>query len=486
MKKGKKKLKIAYDRQNISLTELNLFPFDDYAFPFQTGVRLKMHSYPSHLDYRPPIAVPLGEPGKADSGNIAYYGTVRKVGEEYWMWYLGSDDSPGWYQRLCLAVSKDGKIWEKPDLGVCEYKGNTHNNLCDFPLDGHIQACVVFYDPDDPDEDRRFKMNFESPKYQKYMCVAFSPDGIHWKEYEHNPVGDVFFEHSGGMKREGVYYVTGQGDTGHYSPKGSRTLSTYCSRDFIHWTPASCQGFTRESLPPKPTYYGGVNGSQVHLGAGLWDRGNVIIGFYGMWEGHPSNDRNLTCMNLGMVISHDGLHYYEPVPNFPIILGSEMKNDSRAAGHFPALMQGQGAENIGNETIVWFGLWPEADSDGVRAAIWGRDRFGHMESYVGPDKESFIVSDRIWLEGKSAKVRLNIGGISDYSKVSVSVLDEDFNPISGYSKEECCEIMENGFAVPVCWQRKMNVYQERPIRIRVDFEGIRPEDVRLYGVYLEE
>ena len=133
-------------------------------------------------------------------------------------------------------------------------------------------------------------------------------------------VGDVFFEQSGGMKREGVYYVTGQGDTGHYSPKGSRTLSTYCSRDFIHWTPASCQGFTRESLPPKPTYYGGVNGSQVHLGAGLWDRGNVIIGFYGMWEGHPSNDRNLTCMNLGMVISHDGLHYYEPVPNFPIIL----------------------------------------------------------------------------------------------------------------------------------------------------------------------
>ena len=83
-------------------------------------------------------------------------------------------------------------------------------------------------------------------------------------------------------------------------------------------------------------------------------------------------------------------------------------------------------------------------------------------------------------------MRLNIGGISDYSKVSVLVLDEDFNPISGYSKEECCEIMENGFAVPVCWQRKMNVYQERPIRIRVDFEGIRPEDVRLYGVYLEE
>ena len=477
-------MNIKYNLSRKGQKELVLFPFDDYAFPFQTGVRLKLHSFPSNLDYRTRVVVPLGEPKAPDSGNIAYYGTVRRIGDEYWMWYLGNDDTPGWYQRLCLAISKDGKNWEKPDLGVYEYNGSTHNNVCDFPLDGHLQACVIFYDPEDTEE-RRFKMSFESPRYQKCMGVAFSSDGIHWKEYEKNPVGSVFYEQSGGVKIDGVYYVTGQGDTGHYSPKGSRKLATYCSSDFIHWTPAACMGFTRESLPPKPTYYGGVNGSQVHLGAGLWDRGNVILGFYGMWEGHPSNDRHLIYMNLGLVVSHDGLHYHEPVPNFPIILGGEMKNDSPAAGHFPALMQGQGAENIGGETVVWFGLWPESDSNGVRAATWGRDRLGHMESYVGPGKDSFIISDLIYLEDAPAKVWLNVSGLSDYSRISVSVLDENFQTLPGYGREECNEVMENGYRIPVSWQRKLAVSCGQPVRIRVDFEGIRPEDVRLYAVYLD-
>lgn len=479
-------MNIKYNTAHGSLREMVLFAFDNCAFPFQTGVRLKMHSFPSNLDHNTRVVVPLGEPGTPDSGSIAYYGTVRRVGSEYYMWYLGNDDSPGWYQRICLAKSDDGKNWYKPDLGVCLYNGNTHNNICDFPLGAHIQACVVFYDPDDPDEEKRFKLSFESPKYQKCMGVAFSPDGIRWKEYEQNPVGSVFFEQSGGMKRDGVYYVTGQGDTGYYSPKGSRMLSTYCSPDFIHWTPASCMGFTRESLPPKPTYYGGVNGSQVHLGAGVWDRGNVILGFYGMWEGHPSNDRNLVYMNLGFVISHDGLHYQEPVPNFPIILCGEMKNNSHAAGHFPALMQGQGAENIGNETVVWFGLWPESDSNGVRAAIWGRDRLGHMESFAAPKKESFVISDVVCLDKESAKIELNVSGISDYSKVSVSILYENFAPIPGYGRVECNEIMESGYQVPVSWQHKLMVNGQKKFRVRVDFEGVRPEDVKLYAVYLKE
>ena len=92
-------MNIKYNLSRKGQKELVLFPFDDYAFPFQTGVRLKLHSFPSNLDYRTRVVVPLGEPGAPDSGNIAYYGTVRRVGDEYWMWYLGNDDTPGWYQR---------------------------------------------------------------------------------------------------------------------------------------------------------------------------------------------------------------------------------------------------------------------------------------------------------------------------------------------------------------------------------------------------
>lgn len=467
------------------LSELNLFAFDECAFPFQKGVRLKMHSYPSHLDYRPEPVVRTGESGSVDSGSIAYYGTVVRVGEEYWMYYLGNDDSPEWYQRLCLAKSTDGVNWVKPNLGVFEHNGSKNNNVCDFPVNGHIQACVVFYDPEDPDPARRFKLSFEAPKYSKCMCVAFSPDGVHWNEYENNPVGNVFFEQSGGIKRDGIYYVTGQGSTGHYSPKGARMLCTYCSADFIHWTPAACMGFSRDPLPPMPTYYGGVNGPQVHLGAGLWDRGNVVIGVYGMWDGHPSNDRNLTCMHLGMVVTHDMLHYTEPMPNFPLVTAGEQKNNTPAHNHFPALMQGQGMENIGDQTMFWYGLWPECDSNGVRLATWPRDRIGYLQPFAKPGQDAFLISDRIHLEGKTGRVMLNISGLGEYSKMRVSVLDEAFQPVPGYGADECELIGENGLRVPVAWGNKLVIHSDKPVRLRIDFCGIRPEDISLYAVYVE-
>lgn len=479
-------MKIRNDVMNQELDKLVLFSFDKQAFPFQNGVRLKLHSFPRELDELIRPVVGIGKPGTPDSGTIAYYGTVCKVGAKYYMWYLANDDQEGWYQRLALAVSEDGFQWEKPNLGLVEYNGNKDNNLCDFPLEDHLQSCAILYDEEEEDPEKRFKMNFESIKYDKKMCVAFSPDGLHWKEYEKNPVGRRFFEQSGIMKLNSMYYVTGQGSTGHYSPKGSRTLVTYCSADFIHWTESCCQGFSRESMPPRPTFYGGVNGSQVHLGAGLWNRGNIILGFYGMWEGHSSNDRNMTYMHIGLITSHDGLHYEEPIPDFPLVLAGEMKNNTHAAGHFPALMQGQGVENIADKTVFWYGLWPESDSDGVRAAVWTRDRFGHLEPFTGPESDSSIISDVITGNKKPVRIWLNIDGLGQYTQVKVSLLREDFSEIEGYGICECNDIEDNGIRVPVSFRHNLTVGLPVSFRIKVEFQGIRPEEAKLYAIYVEQ
>ena len=131
------------------------------------------------------------------------------------------------------------------------------------------------------------------------------------------------FEQAGGTKFNGIYYVNGQG-WGHWSPKGrSRKLVTHISYDFENWSQAGCMGLRRDSLPPRPTEYGMHHGPQVHLGAAIWNRGNTLVGFYGMWNGHPSNDRRETWMNLGLAISHDALHFREPIPDFAIVEGME-------------------------------------------------------------------------------------------------------------------------------------------------------------------
>ena len=76
-------------------------------------------------------------------------------------------------------------------------------------------------------------------------------------------------------------------------------LVTFASNDFEHWTQSSAVGFRRDSIPPRRMLAPWNTDEEVHLGAGLWDRGNVIVGVYGMWHGHPTSDRNRVTVGPG-------------------------------------------------------------------------------------------------------------------------------------------------------------------------------------------
>ena len=458
----------------LSLEEVVLFPFDDYSIPFQRGVQLDLSSK------RGKIVVPLGPEGAVDGKSIIYYGAVCRIGDELWMWYIGSGN-------VCFATSKDGYNWEKPNLGLVEYNGSTQNNMVD--LGGlRVVACVVLHDPDDPDPERRFKMVFEThrrvPSHggRAEFNTAISPDGLTWTEIPVNP-HYLSCEMGGFIKFNGCYYVCAQSGGGHPGPP--RKLETFVSYDFENWVEADCMGFYRGNIPPRPVVSGGHAGEQVHLGAGLWDRGNVIVGIYGQWHGHPTNDRRLTSMDLGLVVSNDALHYREPVPDFVLVPGAEDPVAVPKNG-WPALMQGQGVENIGDETITWYGSW--RNGDGVRAVTWPRDRLGSFKAFkggkMGSMQESHFVSAPIDLEGKPACIYMNVGGLSEYAQIEVEVLNERFEKLPGFTSEECITPKKSGFRQLVKWQENEAVKNvDGPIRIRVNFGGIRPEDVRIYAIY---
>ena len=104
----------------------------------------------------------------------------------------------------------------------------------DMGEDMHIQACVIFHEPMDPDPEKRFKMAFESRKHRSQFSVAYSADGIQWRESVNNPVSG-WFEMGGGTRVDDAYYVTGQG--GNHG-KGTRQLVTITSYDFENWSEA--------------------------------------------------------------------------------------------------------------------------------------------------------------------------------------------------------------------------------------------------------
>ncbi len=463
-------------------SEAVFFPFDPFNVPLMGGLKLHLVS-----GVKKGIVVGRGEPGAVDHYQLNYYGSTIEIDGKYQMWYLGgggNDDhrngkAPCWYfDGICYAVSEGGVHWEKPCLGVVEYNGSRDNNLVDLDC-RTVVACTVIHDPQDPDPDRRFKMIFESHKYDSKMAVAYSADGLCWRESSQNPVLPYCIEPSGLIRIGDCYYVNGQSGAGDV---GGRALCTHMSYDFEHRTSAYNVGLRRHNIPGRqpgrsPVDPAGVSGTQVHLGASLWDRGNTILGFYGIWN-CPDQDHRHVYMDLGLVTTTDALTYHEPIPDFPIVWAAS------EGGDFPSLIQGQGWANTDDTTLYWFGGWRDG---AVRLATWQRDRLGYV-SVVGQTAVPLphLITSPFRIHDGQAKVLLNADGISEHSKVTVSVTDEQFQPLDGFEAADCHPV-GNGLRAPVTWKvRKAVPATGEPLRLRVNMEGLRAQDTKLYCAYVEE
>jgi hypothetical protein len=88
-------------------------------------------------------------------------------------------DKPGQPYRYALAISKDGVHWEKPKLGLVEFKGSKENNL--FPTPDNRRLVHVVLDPDDPDSQRRYKGLLTIPRGR---VPVVSPDCLHWRKLD--------------------------------------------------------------------------------------------------------------------------------------------------------------------------------------------------------------------------------------------------------------------------------------------------------------
>ena len=408
-----------------------------------------------------------GSPGAPDSLGVALYGTVIRIGDELRMWYLCAGDLekgdgftwlPNAKWRVGYATSKNGINWEKPDLGLVSYGGNNHNNLVAFkPIAGDFWASVVIHDPDDPNPARRFKMIYESP-HSSGCSVAWSKDGLTWTNSPLNPIVKKSFEPSGLIKRNGSFYAVGHG-----AGFVKRVLVVHASGDFEHWSSAVSLGFRRDNVGPlAPFVSGGQTGEQVHLGASLCDRGNIILGLYGQWHGPSpeSNDRRDMTMDIGFLVSHDALHYYEPIPGFKIIPGADEK--FAVMGFRACLVQGQGIVSVGDKSLAWYSLWGPGGADGVRVATWSRDRFGYYSvPTVATKGQKGIPADfvtcPIWLTKQETKIYLNADGLGEHSQLTVDVLDDKFREIPDYSGTNSIPMTKSGLREPVTWRNKAGV-----------------------------
>lgn len=484
-----------------SVDEATLFSFDDVSIPFTENLKLTMEN---PMKYEGNPVLPIGPPGRPDDFGVQFYGSIVRHGGRYKLWYVAFDESihNEGHEKACrpaYAESDDGIHWERPNLGLVEYQGDTNNNLVLIePAPINAINVKVILDPDDPDPSRLFKMAAEAFWYDDgvkcggTVCPLFSADGLRWRiangaiPVDQRLTKDqlfmppIHFEAAGGLHRwKGMYFISGQGTDLHTTHISGRKITLFRSADFVRWSPSRTLGFVREGQHGE---FATDEGEEAHEGVCVWHRGNVLLGLYGLWHGGPDWPRRPTVsIDLGFLVSNDGLHFREPV-NAGVFIRRGEDGEWDQGG----LIQGQGFENVGEETYIWYGAWdprftdPYVPRGGLGLAILKRDRFG----YLSPrdDGAASLVTSELSIDG-AASLYVNAGGLSKDSRLSVEFLDRYERTIPDYSGQHAMSVTESGSRVSVRRNGDSINYQD-PIKVRISFEGSKSSNARLYAIYL--
>jgi len=487
-----------------------LFAFDTVSIPHTQNLRIEM-CQPARHPGNPVLK--RGAPGTPDAQGVQFYGSIIQEGGKYRLWYVAFDDnkdhkvaSERW--RAAYAESTDGVNWTKPNLGLVEFAGNKDNNL--LRMGGGPWGFVnlkVLRDEAEADPQRRYKMT--THVYYRHrtrlgtLLPFVSADGLSWK-----PVKDVkplkaelrkedlfipgfHFEPCGGLYQwDGQFFISGQNAmpaTHHYQ---GRVCRTYRSSDFVNWSATNSIAFTRAT---QQEWFGpsrSREGEQCHEGFSVWNRRNVLLGVYGLW--HGAAEWKDVRIDLGFVMSNDGLNFREPKHEWTFLeRGKDGEWDQGG------LLQGQGFENIGDQTFVYYGAWDpratggsEVARGGVGIAVLPRDRFAALVfdssnegpgDYQLPKVTAEFITDSVAV--KTPRFFVNADGLGDQAALRIELLDHFENPLLGYSGPNAAIITQSGFQTPITW--KADAPLPDRIKLHVVFEGKQRTDIRFSALYLQ-
>jgi hypothetical protein len=480
-----------------------LFAFDNGSIPHTQSLKLEMRQ-PERFEGNP--VVRRGEPGTVDAHGVQFYGSIIKEEGKYRMWYVAFDDqvehavkSERW--RAAYAESTDGVTWVKPELGLVAFRGSKKNNLVDVGGAWGFVNLKVIKDEADPDASRRYKMvthvYFRHQTRLGTLLPFVSADGLTWKPVkEVKPVkGELrkqdllmpgfHLEPACGLYQwDGQYILTAQNAMPHTHHYQGRVVRLHRSADFVNWSSTSTLAFVRSA---QHAYLGAGKsreGEQNHEGIAVWPRGNVLLGVYGRWHGAAAWKD--VSVDLGLVMSNDGHTFREPKHEWTMLeRGKDGEWDQGG------IIQGQGFENIGEKTFVYYGSWdprptggPEVKRGGVGIASWPRDRMGALVFDASGEGPGDYQMPKVTAELVTAAVSrpkegffVNVDGLSEEAVLRVEVIDALERPVPGFG----AKTRQSGFQVPLDLGDVKKLPEK--VRLRVLFEGTKRSEIRLSAIY---
>jgi len=446
---------------------------DDYLIASMKNVSRQVHQAKKH--HGNPIIVP-DKPWEIGGGRAGcVFHIIRhdpKTGR-FRMWYAGYTSYtlasgkrarfPGLY-----AESADGLIWQKPELGLYEFKGSKANNII-IPY-GNLWG--VFYEPNDPDPNRRYKGLIWHEHVREGYYLYTSPDGIRWTQIRKEPVALSLQSYT--MPQNGIgdtslfrwdsrlgKYI---GDVKFVLPGKMRVRGMMESDDLIYWT-----------RPRMTIYPDGLDDpdSQIYGHMGFYYE-SMWIGF--MRVMHTRRAKSYKQTTVELTASRDGRHWTR-VGKREEFIALGKPNDWDAHYHDPSTEP----ILIGNELWIYYrstrmGAKKEHQRHCIGLAKLRRDGFVSLNA---GEKTGTVVTRPLTFKGKELFVNAEVG---KGGYVKAGLRKRSGKAVRAYTLAKCTPVTGNVLDGRITWEGKGTIECPPKTSLRLVFEL---KNAKLYSFWIK-
>ena len=396
-------------------------------------------------------------------GIYSGYETVLQDGDTYRLYYRGLPVARHSLETetTCVAESKDGIHWTKPDLQIYNVQGHATNNV----VLAHNRGChnlAPFIDT-----------NPACPPAQRYKALggtgapgllAFaSADGIHWSQLQDQP---VITEGAFDSQNNAFWSSSEQCYVCYFRVfrEGKRWIARTTSQDFLHWeTPQDLsvgqhprQHLYTNQLTPYP------RAPHVYLGfpTRYFPGRQVITADEANQIGTPDEwGYAKDCTDIQLISTTGGTQLDRTFMEAYLRPGLDLQNwTSRASYAARGIVQ-----TSDTELSLYVKHHAGYRSIHVRRYTLRPDGF---TSVNGPFAGGSLRTVPIQFQGRTLTVNYST---SAAGSIAVELQSVDGQPIPGYSRQDCDTLIGDRIQDVVHWQGKSDVsaLADRPIRLCV-------------------
>jgi hypothetical protein len=430
-------------------------------------------------------------------------------GGRFRMWYLARDAAGDFF--TCYAESSDGIEWTRPALGLVEHRGSKANNIC---YRGHTLFPTVYRDHTATDPERRYiatiygvitPEHFTTPaQRQRYgqsqpsiKCLAYSPDGLHWRE-DHSQLFPIPAKVEGGTlyRMHDKWFLIHQQNASEYPEVHpfSRFLSVSHSRHLKEWQFGDRPAFNFDRK---------FNGAlQTHVTPGYQNYGNVIVGAQGILYDNVELIDHET--DLTLILSNDGRTWRQPKPAQP--LSYLLRRGDRHEWDRSFVVQGNFV-STGAKTLLYYNgsQWGNVDTDGIQIGVaeLRLDGYGTLAPHIGWNFgqegpfEGSLQSRPIAIQEKGLRLYLNVqAGADSRDELRVELTDPNGTALDGFRFADCGPMNRDSVGLPVAWQGRadLSALAGQRVRVKICIKShnpqrtgkIRVQQPQLYAFYFDQ